>query len=186
MKGNFQVRFLEGGGLATARLHSTNRLRMPAIAIAPSQFRTTHLPWGLVTLPGTAWITLLSTLETSRSSYKQALVNVSTLLAPPHLPAPASPSLPLGGLGKGNFSFSQCLSVARRAIQELRPHPPLRTSPFARFGTLRHASARSPVRLPVRFKTAPTPCKYWLGTLARFKIPPIPPQPQVLQAVEAT
>ncbi len=23
MKGNFQVRFLEGGGLATARLHST-------------------------------------------------------------------------------------------------------------------------------------------------------------------
>ncbi len=24
MKGNFQVRFLEGGGLATARLHSTS------------------------------------------------------------------------------------------------------------------------------------------------------------------
>ena len=73
-----------------------------------------------------------------------------------------------------------CRSGVSAERRRLRAKPAPKQPTSSPSGTL---AARSPVRLPVRFKTAPTPCKHWLGTLARFKTPPMPPQAQVLQAV---
>ena len=91
----------------------------------------------------------------------------------------------LGTLRYACGTVSPARPVSRRSgvsaeRRPLRAKPAPMQPPSSPFGTL---AARSPVRLPVRFKTPPTPCKHWLGTLARFKTPPVPPQAQVLQAV---